>query len=131
MTVGVHQLKTSENNSLFSSPEALKVEMSGIHVAVKGLGITEPAVQFIHASKGSETMSLCLAKCFQPEDQAPHVNGCQVIVALRYGGRVGGGGEAEGSIENSAVNQALRLLWCVTPLDGRLFNVHFNTCAFA
>lgn len=39
--------------------------------------------------------------------------------------------EAEGSIENSAVNQALRLLWCVMLLDGRLFNVHFNTCAFA
>lgn len=35
-------------------------------------------------------MSVCYAKCFQPEDQAPHVNGCQVIVALRYGGRVGG-----------------------------------------
>lgn len=39
--------------------------------------------------------------------------------------------EAEGSIENSAVNQALRLLRCVMLLDGRLFNVHFNTCAFA
>ncbi len=48
------------------------------------------AVQLIHAFEGSETMSLCFAECFQPEDQAPHVNGCQVIVALRYGGRVGG-----------------------------------------
>jgi len=62
-------------------------------------------LQVMHTSKGSETMSVCLAKCFQPEDQA-HVNGCQVIVALRYGGREGGRErEAERSIENSAVNQ--------------------------
>lgn len=54
------------------------------------LFVSKTAVQLIHASKGSKTMSLCLAKCFQPEDRAPHVNGCQVIVALRYGGREGG-----------------------------------------
>ncbi|XP_051522656.1 inositol 1,4,5-triphosphate receptor associated 1-like isoform X2 [Myxocyprinus asiaticus] len=52
-------------------------------------------------------MSLWLAKCFQPEDQAPHVNGCQVIVALRYGGRFGeikregGRLQSKRSIENS------------------------------
>ncbi len=75
-------------------------------------------------------MSLCFAECFQPEDQAPHVNGCQVIVALRYGGRVGGRVRLK-EVLKTAVNQALRLLWCVMLSEGRLFHVHFNTCAFA